>query len=238
MKQKKKLPIGLHHTLCCAALAFVLFAISGVPEAHAAAKNKNRKADGIAHIMPSSDDVVQLAEAQIVPLTEMDTMRAGFIDPTGLIFRFAVDIRSRIDGALLFARSIVLQRHQNNDALQAVNNTVPSSKELHITSNTQQLVEQNIPEGNMAKVLGNGAGIVLSDAKGGQTAILNQVSSGAFSSVITNTADYRAISQTLNIDIVLQNIQTSMGSLSALRNLHAPTGLNQISRMHTIGFGL
>lgn len=170
------------------------------------------------------EDHLSFAEAELVSAQDMGEMRAGFIDPTGLIFKFAVDVKSHIDGALMFVRSLVLE-------------PMKGSHEMQIVTNNSQAMPENLPQGTAVDVIKSGAGVVVSN-ENGKTTIINQPSSGIFSNVILNSANNRDISQTMNIDLVLQNVKTNMGQFSGLRGMNSPAHLFQSSRMHAVGFGL
>lgn len=197
-------------------LAILVFAMGGAETCWA----KGAKRAAQTKFMPK--DEVVLAEAQILPDKEMAELRAGFIDPTGFIYKFAVDVQSHVNGALMFVRSLVLQPGLNGH--------------FEATKNTQLLAE-NLPDNTKADVLDQGAGVVLTSEEG-KTTLLNQTSNHSFTNVILNTANNRIVSQTMNIDLVLQNMKIIMAHVSSIKNINAPTGLHQLSRMHTVGFGL
>jgi hypothetical protein len=188
---------------------------------------------------PSELDLVGAIE---VADADMGQVRGGFFDPTGLIFRFAVDIKSQIDGALMFVRSLVLQHTDtiHDSVQQSVQASLPKSEAPDsglVASSSSEVIQQNIPQGTEVKVMENGSGLVISNSQG-QTTLINQTAEGAFSNVIMNTADNRIITQTMNVDLVLQNMTNVINSVADIRNRMAPAGLSQISHMHTIGFGL
>lgn len=166
------------------------------------------------------DDNVLLTGAKRISDKDMDNMRAGFIDPSGMIYRFAVDVKTQIDGAITFVRSIVMMPDINGH--------------LSATSNTQ-FGNSNMQNGVVANVINNGRGVSVSDSKG-KTTVLNQTDSGALASIVLNSADNRLITQSMDINIVLQGVQTAMihangGALSSIN------GLMQGARMHNLGFG-
>ena len=205
-------------------LLFVLFwAVLMLPDQAVAKTSKNKTAQQpeVAYSLPLYDEI-QIADAQPISNDEMGELRAGFIDPTGLLFRFAVDVKSQIDGALMFVRSLVLET---------------GARGHYTATASSQVMPENLPAGTTASVIDKGAGVVVSSDQG-KTTLLNQPSSTSFASVIVNQADNRVVSQTVNIDLVLQNVQASMAQMSAIKNYHAPAGLFQSARMHTIGFGL
>ena len=200
----------------------VLVAMAAAPEA--SAKASDSKDNKTQTEMFAPEDSVQLAEARIVSDAELGVMRAGFIDPTGMIYRFAVDVESQIDGALTFVRSLVLQPDGANGQMAA--------------TTSSQLVAGALPEGTTAQVVNGGEGVLMTSQDGRYTALFNRGSSGNIANVIFNTADNRNISQTVNIDIALQNVSAVMGQLSALGNVNAAANMYQSSRMHTLGFGM
>jgi hypothetical protein len=201
-----------------------LFAFAVVPhvaEAKSKAKTTTTQTQSeIVYNLPAYDEIL-VAEADVVSNGEMAEMRAGFIDPSGLLFRFAVDVKSQIDGALMFVRSLVLETTSPGHYTASANN---------------QVINENLPVGTTAAVIDNGAGVVVSSEKG-TTTLMNQPSSSSFASVVVNQASDVVVSQTMNIDLVIQNVQASMRQLTDLKSFNAPAGLNQSAHMHTIGFG-
>jgi hypothetical protein len=192
------------------------FAVLGVGQEAAAAEN-------VAQEIAIMQDEIVVADARPVPDSEMGELRAGFWDVSGFLMKFAVDVEAQIDGALMFVRSLVVQPTVNG-AMEA--------------SSTAKLLAENLPAGTTATVLEDGAGVVLSDQAGKQTALLNQSSVGALTNVIMNTADNVNVSQTMNVDLVLQNVDNLVSQVTAMKAMSAPAGLFQTARMHTIGFGL
>lgn len=173
-------------------------------------------------ITSNFEDTIILAEAKVVRDRDLGEMRGGFVDPTGLIFKFAVDVQSQVNGALAYVRSLVLQA-DGAGQMQA--------------SSSSNVMQQNLPSGTTASVVNNGAGIVISSQEGQQTTMINQAANGAITNVVLNTANDMNISQVVNIDLVLKSIDPLMGQFSNLKNMNAPGGLNQIARTHSVGFG-
>ncbi|MDD5586460.1 MAG: hypothetical protein PHY92_05835 [Alphaproteobacteria bacterium] len=136
-------------------------------------------------------DEIIMADAEVLYASDMEETRGGFIDPTGLIFRFAVDVRTRIDGIVSYARSLVLEPGIGGH--------------LQASSTTKIQEAPNLPVGTIASIIENGNGIVVDD-NSGKTTVLNQTPTGSIASVITNTADNRVVSQTMDINIILNNI--------------------------------
>jgi hypothetical protein len=56
---------------------------------------------------PVSEQIV-VADATPLTLEEMQDIRGGFMDPTGLIYNFAVNVQTAINGAEIFSRSITV----------------------------------------------------------------------------------------------------------------------------------
>jgi hypothetical protein len=137
------------------------------------------------------DDEIVMADAEVLDASDMEETRGGFIDPTGLIFRFAVDVRTRVDGIVSYARSLVLQPGLSG----------------HLQATTSAQIQQapNLPSGTIANIINEGKGIVVDDDNG-KTTILNQTDTGAFANVIMNAANNRVVSQTMDINIVLKNL--------------------------------
>lgn len=173
-----------------------------------------------ANAMDASDSI-SLAGATHISDQEMSTMRAGFFDPTGLIFSFAVDVQTQIDGALKFIRSIVMKTNPTGQ--------MTASSTASIQTNT-------LPTASVATVVDNGRGVTVSDSKG-TTTVLNQTDTGTLASVVVNTADNRQISQQIDINLVLKGAEVSRYLSHGSRYRHSINGINQMSRMRGLGFG-
>ena len=164
--------------------------------------------------------MLYLFHATPLAAKDMDEMRGGFIDPSGLLLRFAVDVRTLVDGSVAFIRSLVIQPDQSGQ-LQATGNT--------------QLLTQNLPSGATASLIDNGKGIIITDPKG-QTTVINQTTQGAFTNIILNAASDRAVTQNMNVDIVLRNMQSAMGVVStATAHMGGFSALTLIARSHAAG---
>ena len=174
-----------------------------------------------ASAMAALDDVA-MEGGRSLSNGEMDELRAGFMDPSGHLFRFAIDVHSMVDGTLMFVRSLVLQvgRHGQFEATAS-----------------NQVLPQNLPAGMTANVVDNGAGVVVSD-KNGNSTLLNQTANGALASVILNTANNRNLSQTMDINIVLQHVQGAMGTTLSAAHRMPFNNLGNVGQMHRLGFGL
>lgn len=137
------------------------------------------------------DDEIFIDDSKAMHSSEMEEARGGFIDPSGLIYRFAVDVRSQVDGIVSYRRSLVVE---------------PSAGgQLQATSSVQIQEAPSLPPGTIANIIENGKGVVV-DSQNGKTTILNQTQSGAFANVIMNTADNRVISQKLDINVMLKSL--------------------------------
>lgn len=201
-----------------------LFMLAGSPSHAASYKEmRDRAAFGGMPVL-SSDDEVSFDQAQLVPASEMAEMRGGFIDPSGLIFRFAVDVKSQIDGVLTFVRSLVLQANE-------------ITGQMHAESKAELVTEPSLPSGTTAHIVNDGAGVVVKHEQGQQTTVINQAASGAITNVVMNTADNVQVAQTINIDLVLQNVGDLVGQVSAARGMVSAAGLHHAGHMHRIGFG-
>lgn len=139
-----------------------------------------------ASLIEPDDDIAMLSET--IPAEEMAGLSGGFIDASGFIIRFAVDVRAQIDGALLFMRSFVLD--QVNGKLQA-------------TEDSFKLLSENLPNGSQAAVVNDGGGVVITNSQGEQTVVLNENAKGLPSSIVNNTANGLNLSQTVGLDLTL-----------------------------------
>lgn len=139
-----------------------------------------------ASLIEPDDDIAMLSET--IPAEEMAGLSGGFIDASGFIIRFAVDVRAQIDGALLFLRSFVLD--QVNGKLQA-------------TDDSFKLLSENLPNGSQAAVVNDGGGVIITNAQGDQTVVLNENAKGLPSSIVNNTANGLNLSQTVALDLTL-----------------------------------
>lgn len=209
-----------------ATLLAVLFAGIFLMSPDVMAKSSKKKVGPIApqqvvETVVDPEDHIIMAEASVVSSQDMGEMRAGFMDASGLMFKFAVDIKAQVDGALMFVRSLVLE-------------TVKSGG-FHVASSSQVMPE-NLPTGTSVDVVNNGAGVVVSGDEG-KTTMLNQPSNGVFSNVILNAANNRDIAQTMNIDLIVQDVKNNFGQFSALKNMNLPSSLFQSSNLRSIGLG-
>lgn len=203
-----------------------------------------------------------MAEATELKESEMATIRAGFFDPSGFIFRFAVDIKTQIDGALTYVRSMVLVPELGKGFMatasseiipqalsghgietDSVKTTAPIETETLKNTSPTETVDTKITTqvADVAPIqathINNGTGTVIK-GKNGSTTILTQSANGALANIILNTEDNRTITQTMNIDLVLRDIGATLGATgSALKGANIPSGLNRAARMHNIGFG-
>lgn len=172
-----------------------------------------------AHADDSMDELT-LAEAEVLSTSDMGQLRAGFVDPSGYLVSFAVDVRTTIDGSLMFVRSLVLS--MVNGQFQ--------------TTDSSQLVSGGIPTGATANLIDDGKGVSITD-ENGNTTLLNQTAQGTFANVILNAASNRDIAQNMNINIVLGNMQTIAGGAIAGVAQHVAgfTALAQTARAHASG---
>lgn len=165
------------------------------------------------------DDEIVIADAEVLHTTDMEDLRGGWIDPTGLIYRFAVDVHTHVDGIVSYARSLVLQAGIDGH--------------LQATSSTQLQEAPNLPTGTIANIIDEGKGLVVSDDSG-TTTILNQTQSGALANVIMNSANNRVVSQTMDISIVLNNLPNLHAHSSGLRSF---SPLSESISMRSMRFG-
>ena len=64
-------------------------------------------------------DYIALADAVPLSSDEMGNLRGGFIDPTGLIYNFAVNVQTALNGAEVFTRSLNISPSGPNGQMQA-----------------------------------------------------------------------------------------------------------------------
>jgi len=165
-------------------------------------------------------DRVALADAAPLSQDEMSDLRGGFIDPTGLIYNFSVNVQTALNGANVFTRSIDLSSVGPNGQLQA--------------STSSTILPNNIPTGLNVGVIGNGSGVTVTNANGAVTTIMNQTAAGAPASIIVSTGSNLNVTQMVNATLTLQG-------LGAITNfLHGTVGqtaqLVQHVAMRSIGF--
>lgn len=159
------------------------------------------------------DDRIVLAEAAL-PEDTMDETRGGFIDSSGMIYSFAVDVRTQIDGAITLTRQITLTAGQGGQLAAASN--------VDLTNNS----------GALATLIGNGQGLSVT-SNSGVTTVLNQTASGTLASIVMNTANNRQIVQTIDLNLVLKNVPSL-----AMANLgNTISGLAQGAHLQSVGLG-
>lgn len=149
--------------------------------------------------LPVEGDTYALAGAPVAP-GELATQRGGFMDPGGVLLRFAVDVHAQIDGTLTFVRSLLVAPDQNGQ-LQ--------------TASGQNLQSGPLPAGSSVTLINNGTGVLYQNAAGQQTRLLSQTPGGLPSSIVTNTMNNLTIGQTVRMDLTLQNMQGVLNNITA-----------------------
>jgi hypothetical protein len=154
---------------------------------------------------PLSNDIVpndELMVADAAPLSadQMDQARGGFADPSGLIYRFSVDVQTALNGSEVFTRSLTV---------------MPGINGQFQATTSANVIGANIPAGLNVAMIGNGSGVRVTDAAGNVTTVFNQTAAGVPSSIILNNANNRTISQTVNLNLVLPNLSTIMNFVHA-----------------------
>jgi len=171
-----------------------------------------------ASAFPSSGTAhIVLADATPLSLSEMENLRGGFADPSGLIYQFAVDVKTLLNGSEVFSRSIVV---------------APSNGQLQATT-ASNLAPNNSAGGLSISMLGNGAGIIVTDANGNSTTALSQTANGTPASIILNTGSGRNLTQSVNISLTLQNMTSIMNFLHTATQGAA---MAQHSSIRALGF--
>jgi hypothetical protein len=164
------------------------------------------------------EERIVLAEATPLSSEEMQDLRGGFIDPTGMIYNFSVNVKTALDGSEVFTRSLNVSPSGPGGQFQATTNA--------------NLMPQNFPSNVSVSMIGNGNGVAVTDAAGQRTTILNETASGAPASIILNTHDDRNIAQTVNLTLTLKNMASSM-NLSRAAN---QSSMVQRFSGHGLGF--
>ena len=90
-----------------------------------------------------------VADAPALSTHEMGELRGGFMDPTGLLYNFTVNVQTALNGAQIFTRSIVVAPDLNG--------------QLQATA-TANLIAQNIPSNLLVNLIGNGQGVNITNA--------------------------------------------------------------------------
>ena len=165
----------------------------------------------------TNPDNIIVADAAPLSSDEMSELRGGFIDPSGLIFNFAVNVRTDLNGALVFTRSLTVTPSGISGQLQATasNNVLP----------------QNLPGNVSIGVIGNGNGITVTNASGQTTTILNQTAGGAPASIIVNNASNANVTQAVNVALTLKNVAAMTGFL----HMTTQSALAQNNVLHSLG---
>jgi len=161
-------------------------------------------------------DCIVISENKRLAPEEMREVRGGFIDPTGLVYNFAVNVRTALNGAEVFTRTI----------------TVSPAVDRHLQATVATaLLTEKIPKDLSVKIVGEGKGLFVSNADGGHSLILNQTPQGIPISAVLNTLSNSDINQTVSMTLKLNQV-TPM--LNALRS---PLGaaLEQNSAIRSLG---
>jgi hypothetical protein len=189
-----------------------------VQAAPALAEIANPRAAASMAAAPSAPAEEKIVVADAAPLStdEMNTVRGGFADPTGMIRLFFVNVKTQLNGSTVFERSLVV---------------APSSTGQLQASANNDMITQNVPASFTVNMLGNGNGVSVTNAAG-TTTILNQTTSGAPSSIIFNSASDRNVAQSVNLSLILQN---TAAMTSNIRNANQAAAMAQHSAVRGIG---
>ena len=140
---------------------------------------------------PDGEIVLAAADTRL-SADEMENLRGGFADPSGLIYRFAVDVQTTLEGARIFSRSLVV---------------TPTGAGQFQAATAATAAHENLPANVTMNVLSNGTGVLLTDESGQKTTVINQTAGGAPTSIIANTASNREIAQSVNVTLTLQSMK-------------------------------
>ncbi len=161
-------------------------------------------------------DCIVISEAKQLALEEMQEVRGGFIDQTGLIYNFAVNVRTALNGAEVFTRTL----------------TVSPALDKHLQATTAtSLLTENIPKDLSVNIVGEGKGLSVANAEGGHALILNQTPKGLPISAVLNTLSNSDINQTISLTLKLNQIPPLINILSSSLG----TALEQNTALHTLG---
>ena len=166
---------------------------------------------------PSTERIL-LADANPLSSVEMNELRGGFIDPTGLIINFAVNVQTDLNGAQIFTKSFTITPSGPNGALQGVGNT--------------NLISKNAPGNLNVGLIGNGTGILITNPNGQMTTVLNQTAAGTPSSIVMNTANNTNIAQSVAVSLALKNLS----SVSNYVHTVTQSALAQRTALRSLGF--
>jgi hypothetical protein len=169
-------------------------------------------------VFPHNTERVVLAEADPLSTGEMGALRGGFIDPTGLILNFAVNVQTDINGAQIFTRSFTVSPLSSTGALQAVANA--------------NLLPKNLPANLSLGLIGNGQGVAITNPNGQTTTVLNQTATGAPASIVLNTSNNTTIAQSVAVTLALKNLS----SISNFARSATQSALAQHTALRGLGF--
>ncbi len=159
---------------------------------------------------------IVIAEARLLAPDEMQELRGGFIDPTGLIYKFAVNVQTALNGAEIFTRTI----------------TVSPTFDKHLQATTETaLNSSNIPNNFNVLVLREGQGVSISNEDGGHSIVLNQTPGGPPISAILNTMNDSTIKQSVNMSLTINEMTPIMNSLRT----SIGAALEQNSALRSVG---
>jgi len=165
------------------------------------------------------EDRITFAEAEPLSHEEMQGLRGGFIDPTGIFYNFAVNVRTSLEGIEIFSRNIFVSAAESTGG------------RLHGTS-TASLSTEDLSNALAVSMLDRGSGITVRDTKGNTAMILNETSRGVPSSIIMNTTSDLNIAQSVGLTLTLKD----QSSLTALSQATVRAALAQRSALHMLGF--
>lgn len=200
-----------------------LVAIFGFVTFRAADAMPRHKSAGsaVSQTLNSGEENVLVAEAEATPLSteQMDKTRGGWIDASGILYSFVVNVRTDVNGAEVFSKSLALTSMGQSNQFQL--------------SSSGGVLTQNAPAGATIITIGNNSGAVVTYSDGSSTTFYNQNGNGAPLSLVANSANNQKISQTVNAALTLQSLPTMV---NALRSAGQNVGVFHPSSLRSVGF--
>lgn len=167
--------------------------------------------------VPATADMansITIADATELTPGEMQRLRGGFIDPTGLIYSFAVNVQTALNGTEVFTRQVVVSPGTGGEFQGSVNNN---------------LLARNV-DGMRVSIIKNGAGVTAVDRNGLTTTLLNETETGIPSSIVINNGNDRNIAQSVEMTLKLNSIASTFAQTRAAANVA------RRATMHDLGF--
>ncbi|WP_192035724.1 hypothetical protein [Halomonas sp. YLGW01] len=171
-----------------------------------------------AAMAPLQEDIYTTAHATIIPMDDMQELRGGF-SIGGVDMDFGATLQTKIDGMVRMKTQLAFTQAGINIVSQEVSGLSPGVTSVSPSANP---VTQIAPDSFNLSGLASFSGLAMSDAES-FTAALYKITRNAIVSAVVSNGSGQDISQSINIDIKVNNIgdiRSARERASFIRSLH------------------